>query len=162
MKKVLKVLLPILLIVGALVLLYLFVLVDMVDPPPDKVVKDAIEAAQLYVQNSSQTTEDRFISYFTARSQVGLRREWSAVGLDGTPRGSWYELASGLLNSDQSRPQITSIVMGEPDDAGNSSTATVNVQIDRVDHPIPLEREEGLWRIQLPTHPSPWVQPPSE
>ncbi|MBN1946784.1 MAG: hypothetical protein JW797_14010 [Bradymonadales bacterium] len=164
-KKILAVLLPILIIVAGLVLLYLFVLKDAVDPPPDKVMRNAIEAAQLYVNNLTDANNARFVQNFSNRCQENLRREWRAQRIDGTPRGSWFDIARGLLNSDGTRPEILAVELPEEEaEEGQDLQATVRIKIDRNEHAIPFIREDGRWRIDIPSHPEPWMAtpPPAE
>ena len=167
MKKVLAILLPIILIAGGLFLLWKFVLVDMIDPPPDKVMVSAVESAQKFVNNYSETTETEFLSFFSTRTQLGLQREWRALQLDGSQRGSWYEMAIGLLNTDGSQSTVDGIVESaeeeeeEEEEGEGELQAEVTVTINNRDHEIPMIREEGRWRIDLPVAPASRVTLPA-
>jgi hypothetical protein len=159
MKKVLAIGMPILLIIGGLVLLYIFVLQGLIDPPPDVVMGDVIEAAQQLNTSQTETNEDRFRDFFSDRCQEGLLREWNAQSLDGSRRGSWFELAIGLLNVDGTRPEIVRFELaaaeeGEEEAEGEPEKAVVFVKIDRVEREIPMIREEGGWRIDIQVHPT--------
>lgn len=168
MKKVLAILLPIILIAGGLYLLYRFVLVDMIDPPPDKVMVSAIESAQKFVNNYSETTETEFLSFFSERTQDGLQREWQALQLDGSQRGSWYQMAIGLLNADGSQSTVEGIVEsaeeegeeGEEEGEGELQ-AQVRLSIDNREREIPMIREEGRWHIDIPVAPASRVSLPA-
>lgn len=168
MKKVLVIVLPILLIVAALFLLYKFVLLDIVDPPPEKVVEKAIEAAQEYFNDDNENNRSAFVEFFSDRCRDGLEREWSSLNLEGYPRGSWYELAKGMLNEDESRAEVIGVVSaaeegeeGEEEEEEETTEAVVRIKIDRLEHDIPMIREEGRWRIDIPVHPTPRVSIPT-
>lgn len=169
MKKVLAILLPIIIIAGGLFLLYKFVLVDMMDPPPDKVMVSAIESAQKFVNNYSETTESEFLSFFSERTRVGLQREWQALQLDGSQRGSWYEMAVGLVNADGSQSTVEGVVESaeeegeeEEEDEGESELqAQVRVTIDNREREISMIREDGGWRIDIPVAPASRVSLPA-
>lgn len=167
MKKVLAILLPILIIIAAIVLLYMFVLIDIVDPPPEKVVEKAIEAAQEYINNDNENTRLAFVERFSDGSRAGLEREWNALNLEGYPRGSWYELAVGMLNTDGTLPEMIGPVQAaegeeeeEAEEEGEETTAVVRIKVDRVERDIPMIREDGEWRINIPVHPQPLVAQP--
>ena len=125
MKKVLAIALPILLIAAGMFVLYKFVLLDIMDPPPLKVMEQTLEAAQEFVDNHTETNEASFVENFSNRSREGLQREWRALSLDGSRRGSWYEMATGILNADGSLPEVLSETIGggdEEEDRGKSDT----------------------------------------
>ena len=167
MKKVLAIVLPILIIAGGLFALYKFVLVDMLDPPPEKVMTKVIEAAQSFVNNHTESNESDFVEHFSTRTREGLEREWSALALDGSRRGSWYEMASGLLNTDGTRPEVIRVEEVAAEEGGEEEGAeeedeeaqNVNVIIrqNREERPIPMVRDQGRWRIEIPIHPQPWA-----
>jgi hypothetical protein len=164
MKKILVIALPILIIVVGIAALYLFVLKDIFDPPPNKVVEQTIEAAAAFARDHTESNENEFVSKFSVRTRTGLEREWRALALDGSPRGSWYDMATGLLNSDGTRSIVIGIVAGagadgaEQGDAeeGSELQSVVRIRRDRIEQDIPLVREQGQWRINIPVHPPPW------
>ena len=161
-KKIMAVVAVIILIVGILVVLYLFVLPKILDPPPSKIMAKAVAAAQAYVNNLTDSNENRFTQYFSTRCRENLAREWRAQSLDGTARGSWFDIAKGLLNSDQTRPEI----LGEAappegeEEEGAELQARVRIKIDRAEREIPFIRENNRWRIDIPSHPDPWIAAP--
>ena len=168
MKKILAIVLPILLIIAALFLFYKFVLLDMVDPPPEKVVEKAIDAAQEYYNNDNENNRAEFVEFFSDRCREGLEREWSSLNLEGYPRGSWYELVRGMLNTeDESRAEVIGVVpAGEggeeaEEEEEEATEAVVRIKIDRQERDIPLIREAGEWRINIPVHPAPRVAAPA-
>jgi hypothetical protein len=170
MKKVLAIALPILIIAAGIFLLYKFVLMDIMDPPPEKVMENLLDAAQEFVTNHTETNEESFIENFSNRSREGLDREWRALSLDGSRRGSWYEMAANILNADGSRPEV----LGEEPSGGEEEaeegeeeeeedvTSNVRIRQDREERLIPFIREEGHWRIDIPTQPTPWTTRPAE
>jgi hypothetical protein len=164
MKKILTIALPILIIIAGLAVLYIFVLKDIFDPPPNKVMVQAIDAASAFARDHTEKNENDFMAKFSNRSRQGLEREWRALALDGSPRGSWYDMANGLLNSDGSRPTVIGIVAGagaegageEEAEEGAELQSVVRIRRDREELDIPFVREEGAWRINIPVHPRPW------
>jgi len=169
MKKVFAILGGIGIIVMLLWGLYRFVLLDIVDPPPESVMRDAIDAAKEWVGNDTRQNEDAFVSLFSADCRERLEREWAALNLQGFPRGSWYDLADGLLNSDSTRPEVIGEIDPPPasgeeeeaegeeeedDEEGEELEAWVRIRRDRSDLDIPFVRDEGAWRIDLPSHPA--------
>lgn len=167
MKKILAIVLPILIIIAGLVLLYKFVLVDLLDPPPEKVMESAIEAAQAFVNSDNENNRIEFVEHFSERAQRGLQREWNALNLENYPRGSWYQMAVGLLNSDGTLSVVIGTVAAEGEEEGEeaeeeeeATSAVVQIEIDRDTRDIPFVRQDGEWRIDIPVHPTPRVARP--
>jgi hypothetical protein len=161
MKKVLAILMGIAVICVGLFLAYKFVLAELVDPPPEAVMADVIDAAKTWVANDTNANREDFVSHFSTECQARLEREWATQNLDLEDRGSWYELAAGLLNPDETAPEVVGRVdqpaEGEEGEESEEAevSATVRIIIHRTERDIPFVREDGAWRIDLPNHPQP-------
>ena len=173
MKKVIAILTGIAVIVGGLWAAYQFVLVPLLDPPPEIVMESAIDSAKSWVGNSSNTgARQSFVEHFSEMSQTRLERAWNAVDEDDPgARGNWFDLAQALLNVDGTRPEVVGLVddpNGEAteEEEGSEEELEAWVRIRRdispnrsvqqfVDYDIPLIRDVTGWRIDLPDHPSP-------